>query len=65
MLSMVPTIAVKMSVCINPILYIALNRQVRILIEVGHTYKIVDFVVFFHYNEYIVAFHLENYFYVW
>merc|ERR1712062_157039 len=28
MLSMVPTITVKMSVCINPILYIALNPQV-------------------------------------
>ena len=29
MLSMVPTITVKLSVCINPILYIALNPQVR------------------------------------
>ena len=29
MLSMVPTITVKSSVCINPILYIALNPQVR------------------------------------
>ena len=29
MVSMIPTLTVKMSVCINPILYIALNRQVR------------------------------------
>ena len=29
MLSMVPTVTVKLSVCINPVLYIALNPQVR------------------------------------
>ena len=30
MLSMLPTISVKTSVCINPILYIVMNRQVRL-----------------------------------
>ena len=28
MLSMLPTLSVKLSVCINPVLYIALNPQV-------------------------------------
>ena len=29
MMSMIPTISVKLSTCINPVLYIALNPQVR------------------------------------
>ena len=33
MMSMVPTFAVKLSVCINPILYIALNAQVSSIID--------------------------------
>ena len=35
MMSMIPTISVKMSTCINPVLYIALNPQVR---EYDNTY---------------------------
>ena len=45
MLSMVPTITVKMSVCINPILYIALNTQVRVFLERLYLKELSDYSI--------------------
>ena len=48
MVSMIPTLTVKMSVCINPILYIALNRQVRKIVYffIIHDIRVLLLVVY-------------------